>query len=265
MLINADFLLMRCTKPPEMRAYAITTAGSSAELDLSMGKYSKLCTRAPAAAENFLNLPMEGSLVKYIYKGRMADCACAHWPTGINRTGRLGRISALPSWYLWERKEEAVVVAISLLSLFVIRLLALICFTDVARAPPSTALVTERQVTAAQQSACVRSDSGASRENNTELTLVTVNILMIGIRASIVNSSARMRSKPSNCVSQKVAYLQKYPYALEFSIFCHLSTATSFISGILCCRPAKKQCIILNWKHKWFLNVCINKHLKCVA
>lgn len=70
-----------------------------------------------------------------IKKGNGGLCLC-DWPTRINRTGGPGWISALPSLYLWEIKEDAAVVAISPLTLFVICLQALICFTDVARAPP---------------------------------------------------------------------------------------------------------------------------------
>lgn len=70
-----------------------------------------------------------------IKKGNGGLCLC-DWPTRINRTGSPGWISALPSLYLWEIKEIAAVVAISPLTLFVICLQPLICFTDVARAPP---------------------------------------------------------------------------------------------------------------------------------
>lgn len=70
-----------------------------------------------------------------IKKGNGGLCLC-DWPTRINRTGGPAWNSALPCWYLWGIKEDAAVDAISLLTLLVICLQALICFTDVARAPP---------------------------------------------------------------------------------------------------------------------------------
>lgn len=133
-LSDVDSLLSCCAAPNHpLRAYAITAAGSTTELELNTGKYSKLCTRA-RAAENLLTLAWKGVSLN-IKKGNGGLCLCDR-PTRINRIGSPGWISALPSWYLRVMKEDAAVVAISLLTLFVICLQALICFTDVARAPP---------------------------------------------------------------------------------------------------------------------------------
>lgn len=65
-------------------------------------------------------------------------------------------------------KEDAAAAAIRLLTLFRGCLQALICFTDVARAPPSTAPMTECLVAAVsnRKYACARnasSDSGRMR------------------------------------------------------------------------------------------------------
>lgn len=55
-LSDVDSLLASCAAPNHpLRAYAITAAGSTTELELKTGKYSKLCTRA-RAAENLFTL-----------------------------------------------------------------------------------------------------------------------------------------------------------------------------------------------------------------
>jgi len=141
-----------------LRAQAITAAGSTTELELSMGKHIKLCTRAPAA-ENFLSQPMKGCLVKY--KKGMADCACATDLPASTRQAASAQSLRSRADICGEMKEEAVVVPISPLTLFVICLRALICFTDVARAPPSTVLMTECLVTAVRLRACVRSGTAS--------------------------------------------------------------------------------------------------------
>lgn len=68
-------------------------------------------------------------------KNGMADCCAADLPASTGQAV-LGWISELTSLYLWEVKENTAVVTISPLTLFLICLQAMICFTDVARAPP---------------------------------------------------------------------------------------------------------------------------------
>ena len=58
------------------------------------------------------------------------------WPTRINRTGCPTWNVCAPDFRFVGDINNAAVVAISPLTLFVICLQALICFTDVARAPP---------------------------------------------------------------------------------------------------------------------------------
>lgn len=67
-----------------------------------------------------------------VYNNGMADWC--DWPT--RQTERTAWISALPTLHLRKVKENPAVDAISPLTLFLICLQALICFTDVARAPP---------------------------------------------------------------------------------------------------------------------------------
>lgn len=76
----------------------------------------------------------------------------------------LAKTSALTKGFLREMEEDAAIFAIRQLTLFIICLQALICFTDVARAPPSTAPMTECLVTAVGRCACVRGDNGPEFE-----------------------------------------------------------------------------------------------------
>lgn len=117
-----------------LRIYGCPAAGCTTALTLNTRKYYKWCTWAHTT-ENVLTQTMKGCLVKYIKKKWNGGLLCG-WPARINRTGSPGWISELTSLYLWEVKENTAVVAISPLTLFLICLQAMICFTDVARAPP---------------------------------------------------------------------------------------------------------------------------------
>ena len=125
-----------CAAPNHpLRAYTITAAGSTAALALITGKYCKLCTWVHAT-ENLLTRTIKRCLVKYKKEKGNGGLWLCDWPTRINRTGcPAWNVCALDFRFVGDRNNAAV-VAISPLTLFVICLQALICFTDVARAPP---------------------------------------------------------------------------------------------------------------------------------
>lgn len=100
---------------------------------------------------------MKGCLVKYKKGEWRTVLVRLTYPHQQDRRSLLNFCA--PELIFGEIKEDAAVVAISLLTLFIICLQALICCTDVVGAPPSSADMTECLVTAVRQRACVRNDS----------------------------------------------------------------------------------------------------------